>query len=205
LDLIFAREVARILGASYEIRRAKGGKCDYCGILLEGECFKARVRIGIGGFTYKACSREHAERLIARILGREYALRLSDADVLQASFMKLVKIISPYGYSNCIDATDPHYIHCYPEVDRPELVIRNYYPQTMLIDFDYIELAHRKIIEGVLDGIAYNFVDANKTLILDIRHTPYYELEEVKRTALEIYCRYARYGFKPDPPVDCDE
>jgi len=194
----------------YTVRKARWRSiriCCYCRMrIMEG--FRVVIKITDDNeWIFEACSRDHAVKLIASVLGKELARRLSNpiySDPRYASFLKLAKILSKRGYEymSCDELTR---IHVFPENDKPEVVIANSYPNELRILIDYIELKHRDFIASLLDEIAINFPDSDKELLLDLRHTPWYELNDAKKMALDLYCTYMSRGFKPSTPVRCGD
>jgi len=203
-------ELIKTLGfKGYMVRRARWRSlrsCCYCRMrVMEG--FRVVIRISDENeWIFEACSRDHATKLVASVLGKEFAKRLSDiySDPKYATFLKFVKILSKRGYEY-MSCDEPTRIHVFPENDKPEVLIFNGYPSSLGIWIDYIELKHRDFIASLLDEIAINFPDADKELILDIRHTPYYEVNDVKKMALDLYCMYMGRGFKPSVPITCGD
>jgi len=193
----------------YMIRKAKwknARQCYYCRTrIVEG--FNVAIKINYDDeWIFETCSKSHAIKLIVSTLSKEFARRLTDiyADPKYASFLKLLKTLSKRGYEY-VSYDEPFRVHAFPENNKPEVLIFNNYPTDLGIWIDYIELKHRDFIISLLDEIAINFSDANKELILDTRHTPYYEVNDVVRMVLELYCMYMQRGFKPSVPVRCSD
>jgi len=209
-------ELIKSLGfKGYVIRRARWRgmhSCWYCRMrIMDG--FRVVIKISDDiEWIFETCSRDHSMRLVASVLGKEFAKRLSDSiyggDPRYVAFLKLVKILSKrfskicYEYMVC---DEPIHIHVYPDSGKPEVIIFNGYPNKLRIWIDYIELRHKDFIISLLDEIAINFLDVDKELDLDLRHTPYYEINDAVKMIHDLYCRYIDYGFKPTVLVRCDE
>jgi len=202
-------ELIKTLGfKGYIVRKAKWKSvrtCYYCKMcFIEG--FRVIIRISDDTeLIFESCSKEHAIRTVKSVLGKEFANRLSNptySDPKYASFLKFVKIISKrnYEYMSC---DEPIHIHVFPESNKPEIIIFNGYPSKLRIWIDYIELRHKDFIISLLDEIAINFLDVDKELDLDLRHTPYYEIDDAVKMIRDIYCRYIDYGFKTIVPIRC--
>jgi len=202
-------ELIKVLGFDgYVIKRARWRslrRCCYCRMRI-AEGFNAIIRISREDeWIYETCSRDHAIKLIIATLGKELARRLSNpiyADSRYSSFLKLMNILSKRRYEY-ISHDEPFRVHVFPENDKPEIIIVNNYPSGLGIWIDYIELNHRDFIVSLLDEIDTNFPDVEKELILDTRHTPYYEVNDVVKMVINLYCEYMNRGFKPSAPIRC--
>jgi len=201
---LLVRELARVLGyRGYEIKRAKWRqpkKCGYCGREVTDGCRVYMYRSGGYSYTY-ACSWEHGLKLLARELGEELAEDLSGPydpnDVVHEKLIGILRML----HNNV--SFDSEVIYSMPESGLPEVIIKNFYPYSVRITIDYIEVNQRDFIDSLLREVARILLGADVELLLDLRHTPREQILEAKKMVRELYCRYIEYGFKPVDYVEC--
>jgi len=198
-------ELLKLYGyKGYSIEKAKWKdpiRCCYCekGIT---KGFRVSLKTDWGSETYHVCSKEHAEKLVVKLLASRLARDLTDffADHF-AAHSKLVMIARKHhGYV----MFNSNVIYCPPENGMPEIVIRNLWPHVE-VWIDYIDVPHRDLLIRILDDIALRFLGSDVELLLDLRHTPKEQIMEAKAMVRELYCKYAEYGFRPVDHVVCGE